>query len=53
MRKFTGVIKTDIEDSACEFEFEVEDNATDEEIEAAGKEVAFGHIDWYYNEELN
>lgn len=29
-----------------EDEFEVEDNATDEEIEEMAKEAAFNYIDW-------
>ena len=50
MRRFVGSIKTDIDGSDCEFTFEVEDNATVEEIEEAGKETAFGYIVWHYDE---
>ena len=48
MRKFIGAIT--LEGHKCEFEFETEDNATVEEIEATGKEMASGYIDWYYTE---
>ncbi|MDF2513720.1 MAG: hypothetical protein K0S04_3586 [Herbinix sp.] len=53
MRKFVGSISTNVVGSECEFEFEVEDNATEEEIEEAGKQAAFEYVDWGYNEELN
>ncbi len=52
MRRFIGIVKTDAYGSDCEFAFEVEDNATDKEIEEAGKQAAFDYVDWYYNEEL-
>ncbi|SEU22323.1 hypothetical protein SAMN05443270_3470 [Lacrimispora sphenoides] len=50
MRRFVGTIRTDIDGSDCEFTFEVEDNATVKEIEEAGKEAAFGHMEWNYDE---
>lgn len=50
MRKFQGVIKTNIVGSGCSFEFEVEDDATEKEIEEAAREQAFENIDWYYEE---
>jgi len=53
MRKFVGSIRTNVVGSNCNFEFEVEDNATEEEIEEEGKQAAFENIDWYYNEEPN
>ena len=51
MRKFYGEISTNIVGSECEFEFEVEDNATDVEIEECAKETAFNLIDWWYEEQ--
>jgi len=50
MKKFIGHIKTDVDGSICRFEFEVEDNATPEEIETAARFVAFEFIDWGYKE---
>ena len=45
MRKFKGKISTNLVGSACAFEFEVEDDATEEEIEEAGRDAAFNWID--------
>lgn len=53
MRRFTGTIRTDISGSECDFVFEVEDNATKEEIEETAKQTAFSYVDWNYKEELN
>ena len=50
MRKFKGTIETNVIGSACEFEFEVEDNATEDEIEEEAKETAFNFINWQYQE---
>ena len=50
MRTFTGVIRTDNVGSECEFEFEVEDDATPEQIEFEAWEAAFNHIEWSYSE---
>lgn len=50
MRKFHGAITTDVVGASCPFEFEVEDDATEEEIEAEAKEAAFNWIDWWYEE---
>jgi len=50
MRTFTGIIKTDAQGSEVEFEFEVEDNATQEEIEEEAKQAAFDCVQWSYNE---
>jgi len=50
MRTFKGFIKTDMVGSLCEFEFEVEDNATDAEIENEAKEAAFDCVEWNYKE---
>lgn len=50
MRTFTGVIRTDNVGSECEFEFEVEDDATPQQIEAEARDAAFDWIDWHYDE---
>jgi hypothetical protein len=64
VRQFTGVIRTDKQGSDCEFEFEVEDDATAEQIDAEAQEAAsaliechyeareadFGRIEWHYTE---
>jgi hypothetical protein len=51
MKKFKGVIRTNKIGSDCNFEFEVDENATEEEIDEIAKEVAFESIDWYYEQE--
>lgn len=51
MRRFTGVIRTNKVGSDCSFEFDVEDDATEEQIEEAARESAFELIDWYFTEE--
>lgn len=50
MRKFTGFIKTNKVGSRCDFEFEIEDDATDEEIEEFAKQNAFDLLEWAYSE---
>lgn len=50
MRKFRGSISTDVVGSECQFDFEVEDDATEEEIEEVAQMAAFEFIDWYYKE---
>jgi len=50
MRKFKGIISTNVNGSECEFEFEVSENATEEEIEEEAKEAAFNWINWEYRE---
>lgn len=50
MRKFKGSIKTDVQGSEIEFEFEVEDDATPEQIDAEAKEAAFDFVQWHYEE---
>ena len=50
VRKFKGTIGTDNVGSECEFEFEIEDYATNKDIENAAKEVAFEYIYWNYDE---
>ena len=53
MRKFKGLIRTNKQGSDCHFEFEVDDRATDEEIEEIAKTCAFQLIDWNYGEEFD
>jgi len=48
MKHFTGMIRTDKVGSECEFEFEAENDATDEEIEQEAREAAFNCIEWNY-----
>lgn len=50
MRLFRGEITTDVVGASCEFEFEVEDDATEQEIEETAKETAFNLVDWWYEE---
>lgn len=51
MRKFVGKIGTNKVGSDCEFEFEVDDDATEDEIEDAAREAAFQNVEWNYEEE--
>ena len=51
MKKFTGVIRTNKVGSDCHFEFEAEDDATEEEIDEIAREFAFESIDWHYEQE--
>jgi hypothetical protein len=48
MKKIQGSISTNKVGSESEFEFEMDDDATPEEIEEAAREAAFDLIDWYY-----
>lgn len=50
MRLFKGVIKTDVQGSEVEFEFEVSDHATQDEIDAEAKQAAFEFVQWHYDE---
>jgi len=50
MRKFKGVIRTNKVGSDCQFEFEVDDDATEGEIEEVARECAFELIDWHFTE---
>lgn len=50
MRRFKGEISTNVTGSECVFEFEVADDATEEEIEEEAKEAAFNWINWEYRE---
>lgn len=48
MKTIKGYISTNKVGSESKFEFEVEDNATPEEIEELAREAAFERIDWSY-----
>ena len=50
MKFFKGEIATDSVGSGCEFEFEVEDDATQEEIDAEARQAAFDLVSWSYTE---
>lgn len=50
MRKFEGCIATNKVGSGCHFEFEVDDDATLEEIEEIARETAFQEIEWWFDE---
>lgn len=50
MRYFIGSIATNKVNSRCEFEFEMEDDASEKEIEEAAKDCAFDLIDWGFSE---
>lgn len=50
MRTFKGKIATDNQGSECEFEFEVADNATQDQIEAEAREAAFDRVQWSFKE---
>jgi len=51
MKKFIGSIRTSKQGSECVFEFEIEDDATETEIEEMAREAAFNEVDWCYKEE--
>lgn len=53
MRKFRGYIGTNQVGSDVYFEFEVPDNATDEEIEEVARDEAFNWVDWHFTEVKN
>lgn len=50
-RKFTGSVSTNKVGSEDQFEFEVDDDATEEQIEEAGREAMFERIEWFYEED--
>lgn len=49
MKKIEWYINTGFAGCTHEGEFEVEDNATDDEIEKLVKEEVFNYIDWYWS----
>jgi hypothetical protein len=51
MKRFTGFVSTRKVGSECEFEFEVDDDATDDQIEDAGREAMFEQIEWNFRED--
>jgi hypothetical protein len=48
MNKYIAFVKTYMQGSVCEEEFEMPDNATEEEIEEAAREAAFNNVDWWW-----
>ena len=50
LRMFTGIIASNKIGSECEFEFSVEADASQEEIESEAKEAAFEEIEWSFVE---
>lgn len=50
MRKFIASIATSKVGSQCDVEFEVDDDATEEQIEEAARDAAFEYIDWWWEE---
>ncbi len=51
MKTVRGYIATSKFGSDCEFEFEVDDDTSEEEIEQLAKEAAFDRIEWNYSVE--
>lgn len=53
MKKYKGYVSTRVAGSRCSFEFEVEDDATEEEIEQTCYEAMCegGNIEWWYEED--
>lgn len=49
-RRFTGKVQTDLQGSACEFEFVVPVAASEAEIAEEAREAAMNHIEWNYKE---
>jgi hypothetical protein len=50
VRKIKGVIMTDVVGSEVEFELEVEDDATEEEIDKLAWKEAANWMEWYWEE---
>lgn len=50
MRTFIGTIKTDVQGSEVLFEFEVADDATQEQISEEAKQAALDWVEWFYEE---
>ncbi|MBA1280277.1 DUF7167 family protein [Stutzerimonas stutzeri] len=50
MRQFKGTIKTDVQGSEVVFDFEVEDDATQEQIDEEAKQAAFEFVQWHFEE---
>ncbi len=48
MARYKGFVKTNIVGSKVEFEFEVKDSATDEEIQEVAQECMWDCIEMYY-----
>ena len=51
MKQYVGNISTNKVGSDCEFEFEMPEDATEEEIEQEAFAAAMERVDWHYKEE--
>lgn len=51
MRTFKGTISTNRINSEDTFEFEVEDDATDDEIEDEARQAMLERVNWDYEED--
>lgn len=50
MRKFEGTVSVNLVGCVVKFEFEAEDDATEEQIEEIAREAAFAEVQWNYEE---
>lgn len=49
MIKYSGYVSIGLVGCRRKFEFEIEADATDEEVEEAGRDAMFNIIEWYYS----
>lgn len=50
MKLYKGTISTTQSQSGAEFQFEMEDDSTLEEIEEAAQDAAFSFVNWHFAE---
>lgn len=50
MKCFNGYVETNKIGSRCKFYFEVEDDASEEEIESSAREAMFEQVNWNFEE---
>lgn len=48
MKTYKGSVSTNKVGSNCEFEFEADDDATEDEIEELAREAMFEQIEWNF-----
>lgn len=48
MKTYKGYVATNKVGSDCEFEFEADDDATEDEIEELAREAIFEQIEWNF-----
>lgn len=53
MRKFKGYVRTDKVGSTHPFEFEVDDEITEEDLEEAALDKMLSCIEWNYEEDFS